>query len=661
MSVTDLWPTTMEESMARPIVLSNGELHVGINKYGLVHDFYFPYVGFENHAAGKSLRHRVGVWIDGQISWLDDGSWKFTFRYPVRALIGHTIAKNEQMGILLEFDDVVDSHISAFMRNIHVVNLRPAPREVRLFMHQAFVIGDSRSNTDTGQYLPDAHAILHYRGRRAFVVSGMAENQPFDQHTIGLFGIEGWEGTYRDADDGDLSFSNVEHGRVDSTIRFKLQIGAHSSARAHYWIAAGTSMREALYVHKQIESDGLPKRLHSTADWWREWLKPAEIVSEKIDPKYREDFLRSAMIIKSQIDKRGAVIASTDTAVLNSSRDAYAYSWPRDGAYTLWPFIRMGYVDEPHRFFEFCQRGLHPGGYLMHKYRADGALGSSWHSYIHEDGSIAPPIQEDETALVLFVFAQYYHMHPGPRLLREFYHTMVTPMANFLASYIDTVSGLPKPSYNLWEERYQTTTYTTAAVYAALLAAADLAEIAEDSDNAVKWRAAADDISAAAHKYLYNHERKMFYRGVNVENGHVEGDPVIDLSSMFGAFMFGLFPVDSEEMKESVATIHAVFGRDGKIIGLPRYENDGYYRADSNSQGNWWCITTLWLAQYYTEIGEIDKTKEIIDWIGTIAGTSGILPEQLNPVDERWASVAPLTWSHAEYIATLLDTITEKK
>lgn len=647
--------------MARPLLLSNGELHVGINKYGLVHDFYFPYVGFENHAAGKSLRHRVGVWINGQISWLDDGSWEFTFRYPVKALIGHTLAKNENLGVLIEFDDVVDSHISAFMRNIHVVNLRPEAREIRLFMHQAFVIGDSRSNTDTGQYLPDAHAILHYRGRRAFIVSGMAEGKPFDQHTIGLFGIEGREGTYRDADDGELSFCNVEHGRVDSTIRFKLQVGAHSSARAHYWVAAGTSTREALYIHKQIESDGLLKRLHSTADWWYEWLKPAEAIAAKIDPKYRESFLKSAMIVKSQIDKRGAVIASTDTAVLNNSRDAYAYSWPRDGAYTLWPFIRMGYVDEPHRFFEFCQRGLHPGGYLMHKYRADGALGSSWHSYVHEDGSIAPPIQEDETALVLFVFAQYYHMNPSPRLLREFYHTMVTPMANFLASYIDSVSGLPKPSYNLWEELYETTTYTTATVYAALLAAADLAEIAEDPDSAVRWRAAADDIAAAAHKYLYNTDRKMFYRGVKVENGHVEGDGIIDLSSLFGAFMFGLFPVDSEQMKESVATVQELFKVSEGVKGLPRYENDNYYRVDAESQGNLWVITALWVAQYYTEVGLTDKTHEILDWMMSIAGTTGILPEQLNPHDERWVSVAPLTWSHAEFMATLLDTITEKQ
>ncbi|HEY5695853.1 MAG TPA: glycoside hydrolase family 15 protein, partial [Candidatus Saccharimonadales bacterium] len=455
--------------MARPIVLSNGEMHIGINKFGLVHDLYFPYVGLENHAAGKSLRNRVGVWAEGVISWLDDpGAWEFTFSYYQQALIGHTVARNTKLGVLLEFDDVVDAHMSAFMRNVHVVNMRGQERDIRLFMHQAFDIGDARSNTDTAQYLPDSTGILHYRGRRAFIVSGTtSDGTPFDQYTVGLFGIEGREGTYRDADDGELSFCNVEHGRVDSTLRFKLTIGPHSSQRVHYWIAAGTSSREALYVDTQIKREGVSKRLHATAEWWREWLKPALHASEKLAPEYRENFIRSTMIIKSQTDKRGAVIASTDTTVLNYSRDAYAYCWPRDGAYVLWPLIRMGYVDEPYRFFEFCRRGLQPDGYLMHKYRADGALGSSWHPYVHEGGMVAPPIQEDETALVLFVFAQFYQMHATPRLLNEFYHTMVMPMANFLASYVDKSTGLPKPSYDIWEEVFETTTYTTSLVCAA--------------------------------------------------------------------------------------------------------------------------------------------------------------------------------------------------
>lgn len=647
--------------MARPIVLGNGELHVGINKYGLVHDFYFPYVGLENHSAGKQLRHRVGVWINGEISWLDgDDGWEFRFRYPHQALIGHMVAKNERLGVLLEFDDVVDSAMSAFMRNIHVVNLRGEPRQIRLFMHQAFVIGDARSNTDTAQYLPDSHAILHYRGRRAFIISGLADDQPFDQYTVGLFGIEGLEGSFRDADDGELSFCNVEHGQVDSALRFALDIPAHSSKRVHYWIAAGTSMREALYIDKQIREDGLLKRLHETAAWWHKWLQPALHVAEKIEPVYRESFLKSLMIVKSQVDKRGAVIASTDTTMLNYYRDAYAYCWPRDGAYVLWPLIRMGYVDEPRRFFEFCRRGMHPNGYLMHKYRADGAIGSSWHPYLHDDGSFGPPIQEDETALVVFVFAQFYQMHADHRLLREFYEPMIQPMANFMAGFIDETTGLPKATYDLWEEHYLTTTYTVSVVYAALLAAADLADEADDPDNAVKWRSAAEDIAVAARKHLYNHERKAFYKGINTRDGDIIRDETFDMSSVFGAFMFGLFPVGSEEVSGAVATLKAIFGLNDGSIGLPRYENDPYFRASQDIPGNWWIICTLWLAQYHIEIDQPDEAHRILEWVRSRADTTGILPEQISPLDNSYLSVAPLTWSHAEYLATLLDTITEK-
>jgi len=647
--------------MARPVVLSNGELHVGINSFGEVHDFYYPYVGLENHAAGRNLRHHVGVWVDGQISWLDDGKWEFDFSYPHDSLVGHTIAKNHELGIMLELDDAADAEFSAFMRNIHVINMQSSPRDVRLFLHQAFDIGDAGSNTDTAQYLPDAKAILHYRGRRARVISAQSDGKEFfDQYTVGLFGIEGRDGTYRDAEDGELEMCAVEHGRVDSTLRFKLDLAPHSSARIHYWIACGTSTREALYIHKQLQNQGLHRRLDATSKWWHEWLKPAIEVAGKIDPAHREQFLRSCMIIKSHIDKRGAVIASTDSSMLNYGRDAYAYCWPRDGAYVLWPLIRMGYKDEPYRFFEFCRRALNPGGFLMHKYRADGALGSSWHSYVHEGGVTAPPIQEDETALVLFVFSQFYHTSGNNQvLLKEFYEPMVLPMADFLARYVDARTGLPKPTYDLWEEQFMTTTYSTAVTYAALMAAADLAEVRSDSSNAVKWRSAAESIRQAAEKHLYNEERKAFYKGIRVvEDGTITPDPVIDMSSIFGSFMYGLFPIGSDQTKHAFATAKSVFnfGAGGEP-GIPRYEDDNYRRA--GDKPNWWFVTTLWAAQYYLETGETEAAHVMLDWVRDSAWPTGMLSEQINPDTRNEMSVSPLNWSQAEYISTLLDTITE--
>ncbi len=642
--------------MARPIVLSNGELHVGINKYGLVHDLYFPYVGLENHCAGKDLRHKVGVWVDGSISWLDDDSWRVDSWTAEGALIGHTRAVHEQHGILLEFSDTVDAEMNVFLRSIHVVNLENRKRDVRIFTHQAFVIGDSRSNTDTAQFLPDSQAVLHYRGRRAFVISGEQNGQPFDQHAIGLFGIEGHEGTYRDAEDGNLSGSNVEHGRVDSTLRFAMSLDAFDSGRLHYWIAAGVSTREALSAHKVIQDQGFNPRLHSTAVWWHDWLLPVHAVAAKLDTEQRKLFTHSALVVKAHIDKRGAVIASTDTAMLNYSRDAYGYCWPRDGAYALWPLIRLGYSEEPRRFFEFTRRGLHQNGYLMHKYRADGALGSSWHPYVHEREN-SPPIQEDETALVLFMFGQFYSIQKDTTLLDEFYDDFVKKMADFLVGYIDSSTGLPKPSYDLWEEQYLTSTYTTAVVYGSLQIAAEMAEEYGDADSAVKWRVASDDMCASAHKYLFNETRGHFYKGIHLQaDGSRRFDETIDLSTFFGAYMFGLFPLEGNEITQSFKAIEALFMQDGSL-GLPRYEGDNYNRNSDSGQGNYWFIASLWVAQYAREVGSLTLHGKILDWLHSKVDTSLMLAEQINPATSSAISVSPLVWSHAEYMTTQLDSI----
>lgn len=646
--------------MARPIVLSNGELHVGLNNYGMVHDFYYPYVGFENHAAGDGLRHKVGVWIDGSLSWTDGPGWRFTYEYPYNALIGRIVATNDQLQVSLEFEDFVDAERSAFLRNIQVINHSGADRHMRLFFYQAFAIGDSRSNTDTAQYLPDSMTILHYRGRRAFAISGEVNGRPFDQHTIGVFGIEGHEGSYRDAEDGELGQNMVEHGRVDSIIRLSVDIQASSSARVHYWITAGMSTREALYIHRQIQEDGLDSRVCATAEWWKKWLAPAVRMSEKLPEEHRKSFVHSVMIMKSQIDKRGATIASTDSSMLNYSRDAYAYSWPRDGAYVVWPLIRLGYYQEAYRFFEFCQRGLHPSGYLSHKYRADGALGSSWHPYVHGN-TVAPPIQEDETALVVFVFVQFYKLSKDSALVRDFYHAMIRPMADFMADFVDKETGLPKPSYDLWEEIFATFTYTTALTYAALLAASELAHDAGDDESAVKWRTAADDIQTAAHKHLYNEERGVFYKSISVVDGEIKKDATIDTSAVFGSFLFGLFDAESYQVKSSIQKTAEVFQTSNELPGLPRYENDPYRRTTDRIQGNWWFICTMWQAQYDIEQGDTQHALSILDWVQRYAMSTGMLSEQLNPVDESLVSPAPLTWSHAEYVSTLLDYLEAKK
>ncbi|HWZ65984.1 MAG TPA: glycoside hydrolase family 15 protein [Patescibacteria group bacterium] len=645
--------------MARSVLLSNGTMHVGINLYGMVHDFYYPHVGYENHAMAGHMRHRIGVWTEDHFSWLDDGKWQFNFDYEDQALIGRTQARNSDLGITIELQDAVDCDFNAFIRNIHVINEFNRPREIRLFLCQVFCISNSL-NGETAQYLPDEPAILHYKGHRAFVIGATkSDNQPFDQFSIGVYGIEGREGTFRDAEDGVLAGNAVEHGSVDSAIGFNLDLEAHGSTRVQYWIAAGKDGHAARMLHKKIKTRGVIKRIEATQLYWDKWLRPAEHFISKLDTGLRAPFRKSLLLVKSHIDKHGAVMASTDTTVRNYSRDSYAYCWPRDASYALWPLLRLGYTEEIKNFFAFCRDGLHPDGYLMHKYQADGALGSSWLPYVYA-GRHTPPIQSDETAIVLFLFGQYYQVTNDHETLQKFYTSLIHPAAAFLAECIDETTKLPHATFDIWEERLLTTTYTTAVTYAALLASAKMAEALGHNDDAVHWQAIADDIHSAAPK-LYNEDKKFFYRGFIKKNTgtpeeEIMFDDTIDLASFYGAFMFGLFDLHDSRIESAYQTLKTVFKLDDSMpTPIPRYEHDQYRTVDPAGMGNPWFITTLWMAQYYMETDKLPLAKSTVEWVRDRMSSSGVLSEQIDPFNQTVIGVAPLCWSQAEFLNSVLD------
>ncbi len=362
------------------------------------------------------------------------------------------------------------------------------------------------------------------------------------------------------------------------------------------------------------------------------------------------------MMLKAHTDHAGAIIASTDSAMLNYARDNYAYSWPRDGACIIWPLLRLGYTQEALNLFRFYKESQHPQGYLMHKYRADGALGSSWHPYVHGEIN-APPIQVDETAAIIFMFSQLFDIGNKPELLEEFYESFIKPAADFIAGYIDHDTGLPKPSYDLWEEKFMTATYTVATVFAGLSAAATLAEAAGQPDDAINWRSTAEDIREAGRRQLFNNERQAFYKGLHYNDGAPAPDQTIDLSSFYGVFMYGLFPAGSAELAAAAETIRATFGKEDSPV-LPRYEDDNYQRE--SELPNAWYITTLWMAQYHIECGEDFEAEKIISWVEQSIDSSQMLSEQLSAVDTGPRSVSPLAWSHAEYMGSILDLYTKR-
>ncbi len=639
--------------MARPVMLGNGSLTVGLSEQGLVHDFYYPYVGLDNLTTARSVHHKIGVWVDNTFSWVDDGSWDITVNFEADALISAIRMQSDKLQVELLFNDFVDHESNTFCRRITVRNQAENQREIRLFTHQVFQVSRS-GRADTALFVPDDNYLLDYKGRCSLLIYGEREDgTTFDQFAVGNYGIEGKEGTYKDAEDGELSGSAVEHGGVDSVMRYTLQLEGGQSDVINYWIIASDSQFDSEKIHAVIKKEGLANRLAAVRQHWHEWLATGANTLHGLDAEFLEPLKKSLMIIKVHTDRRGGVIASADSSIYNYGRDYYSYVWPRDGAFAMWPLIRLGYSEEPKRFFEFCRDVLAPGGYLMHKYQPDRAIGSTWHPLLHGDHKELP-IQEDETASIIYMLGEYYEHSHDEDFVRNLYDTLIQPAANFLSGFTDEQTGLPHASYDLWEEKFLTNTYTVAIVYQALLVASDFAEKFGFPDDATNWTSSANKILSNS-DIFFDPERELLRKGFLLQqDGSLVFDNTLDVSSMYGVMMFGLH-TSTDNLKRTVTQVENILLDKSPAGGTPRYENDHYFESNPTFLGNPWFVTTLWMAQYYARTGNMDKARQYITWTMDHATSSGVLAEQVNPTDGTSISVSPLVWSHAELANTILD------
>ena len=120
--------------------------------------------------------------------------------------------------------------------------------------------------------------------------------------------------------------------------------------------------------------------------------------------------------------------------------------------------------------------------------------------------------------------------------------------------------------------------------------------------------------------------------------------------------MFGLFDFSSSEIERSFESLKKYFEAE-QNIGISCFENDVYYRFSYDYNSNIWIISTLWQVEFYLAKGDKGQAERILDWAVARSSSTGILPEQINPHNLEWLSVAPLTWSQAEFISALLDLI----
>lgn len=600
--------------MTRYLILGNGSLTALYDNNFVIRELYWPLTTSNNLDKG-----RFGIWINGNFSWIEQLNPKIGYLDDTLAVYSAFSFKN----VSFYLEDVIDMAYDIWIRKVSLKG--GEDKDVRVFVAFDFHIGGIPDG-DTALFDPYSDSIIQYKGSRWFLLSSSI---PFYQYATGTKEYKGYLGTWKDCEDGELSGNPIAQGSVDFAVSFK----AYSDF--YIWLVAGKNYNEIRTLNEYVKKRTPQLLLKRNKDYWKAWLNKVEDYGE-----YNSILKRNLLILQSHIQNNGAVIASLDTDILRFNRDTYNYVWHRDAAFCIMALELMGYFDKPRQFFEFTRRLVTINNALFHKYTVEGHFGSTWHPWTLD----YLPIQEDESALFLYTLWFHFSRWKDVDFIKSYYRPVIKSIADFIVNYRDKEIGLPLPSFDLWEERSGVHFYTTITAIAALKAASNFAKFFGEDDVALRYdKVSREMYQALDFFWVGDHYARTLY----IKNGNIyDIDKTIDSSTLL-APIFDVISVNDNRFIKNLETVEEKLNVKG---GLARYENDLYLKDGKNP--NVWFISTLWLSEVYSLIGEKEKAKEKIDWVLSNSLPTGVIPEQVSE-NGNYPSVSPLAWSHAELIRAL--------
>lgn len=586
--------------------------------------------------------------------WLESDDWSVSQHYIEDTNIAVTHFDSEQFGIRITQNDFVVPKKDVLERCFMVENTGNSPVTIGFVLHSSSV--STVPQTAGILFEQKLSALIHYKHNYYYSVSS---NKRAAQYQLG-------QDAFNNAAGGELRGNDTIGMMASGALIWDKDIiepGGNSKFTLNICLAHELGILKSL-TREIIETDSW-QELDKTSKFWRNYLMRAKKIKTgngEIDSLYK----RSVLVFALMENKRtGALLAAPEIDEEFARCGRYAYCWGRDAAFIAAAMDACGLCESVESFYRWTASVQDEDG--------------SWYQRYHMDGNLAPSwgYQADEGGSIIWGILKHYEVSGNKSFLSELW-TCVKKGVEFLLSYIDSETGLPWLSFDLWEERLGEHAYSTAAVCAGVEAGIKIAEILSDENGAFReeqsslissWRSAAVSFRESLEKYFWHYDWNRFIRSVRVKlNGYGEEhtdskvwlkvndrsmvrdysliDGAVDISLLGPCVPFELYDGEDPKMISTAMVVEQVLTVQPSG-GLRRYEYDGYMG------GNPWVIATLWAALYHIKIKSFDRAREYLNWAVKSATEQGLLPEQVDKESGRPAWVIPLTWSHAMFVLVI--------
>ncbi len=516
--------------------------------------------------------------------------------------------------------------------------------------------------------------LLAQRGGYAL---GLACSVPFMRRSVGYVGSsDGWQ---------DLKahkymtwqYTLAKSGNVAMTAEIDL---LHAKGQCELALGFGKTPEEAAQNAVTSLRAGFDNINHEYIAGWQHWKK--SLISTSKEPLPAGDLSPISLAVLRTHESKAAVgglIASLAIPWGSSKGDGdqggYHLVWARDMVETAGALLAGGAHEDARRALSFLQSTQQPDGHWPQNMWVDGT--PYWNG-----------IQLDETALpILLVDLAHREKAISEADVMRFW-----PMVQLAAGYL--ARNGPVSPQDRWEEDPGYSPFTVAAEIAAILAAADMADLNHEPSMATYLREIADVWHTSIDRWMYasatdwcrKFDVKGYYlriasanpaKGERFQNFvHVKNVAAAEDNRMakhlvspdaLALVRFGLRAADDARVLSTVKVIDSLLKVDTPTgPSWHRYNDDGYGEHkdgapfDGTGIGRAWPLLTGERAHFELLARRVDSAKGLLKTMESFANQGGLISEQIwdspdLPKHELFlgkpsGSAMPLVWAHAEYI-----------
>jgi glucoamylase len=603
---------------------------------------------------------------DSKIHWLADG-------VPAFRLV-NTCRDNRYR---IEKQIVADPHRDTVLQQVHFIAQQGARSSYHLYVLLSPHLGNQgHGNT---AWVDEFEGTLMLFAQRKGISLALACSVPWSKRSAGYVGSsDGWQ-DLKMHKQMTWEYIRAENGNVALTAEIDL-----FKSQGDFLIALGFGKdpKEAARNALATLHDGFDKVKHDYIAGWQEWMKThASLKKNGLSPG--DLFRISLAVLRTHESKTapGGLIASLSIpwgfSMGDNDLGGYHLIWPRDLVEAAGGLLAAGGHEDIRRVLFYLQATQQSDGHWSQNMWLDGS--PYW------DG-----IQMDETALPILLVEQAHR----EKALTEADVAQFWPMVRKAVGYL--VRNGPVSPQDRWEEDPGYSPFTVGAEIAALLAAADLADLNHEATIATYLREIADVWNTSIERWMYVSDTD-WCRKFNVEGYYIRIAPPIETGKhvprlqknvhvrnvsaaedtrlashlvspdALALVRFGLRAADDPRIRNTVKVIDALLKVDTPSGPTwHRYNGDGYGEHedgtpfDGTGIGRGWPLLTGERAHFELAAGRVENAKRLLAALESFANEGGLISEQVwdaPDIPERElhfgrpsGSAMPLVWAHAEYL-----------